>query len=779
MSRSLTRAGHLVPETLGPTTIAMFAAWFALWSWRGLVEHPQHFLGPALFAGLLLVAAGSVARAVRVPTALVPVVELVVVGLFVNRHYAAPESWHGLLPTRHSLATVVDTAVAGADAINRYTSPVPARYAEAYLFLLVCSVGIMLAVDLLGCGLRRVPLAGLPLLLTLSIPISILDSGLSWPVFVITALLYLLLLSTEQARRVLSWGRSVAGTGRTWDSLDQAAGGASIRSAAVRIGLVATAGALVLPLLIPVTDGVFGRPGGNGVGNGPGGNVVIQNPIVDLHRDLVQKKHVPLVYAQTDDPDTSYLRLAVLDEYNGNEWRPSPRHLPAANKVDGTLPEPPGLFRSVPGSTARWALTLTPSFDTRWLPTPYPARSIDIDGNWRYDSRTLDVVDLDSRQSGSAISYQVTAFHPRFDAAHLDDTLSAPGDVQGPMTVVPTNLPPVVARTALRVTNEAETPYARAVALQDWFRDRGGFTYSTARRPGSGMAELAAFITHDKIGYCEQFAAAMAVMARTLGIPARVVVGFLHPQPTGTRDSWVYTSDDLHAWPELYFSGYGWVVFDPTPAVRSGAAPAYTRQPLPQHQPTPTVATPKPSSKHAPKEEKLQQPGSSSGSAHGQNLWLPAGAAVLLLLLLGASPRLVRDARRRTWLRPGQGATGLAAGAWAELHATAVDLGLRWPAGRSARESGRVLARHLAGDDLVSLDELVGFVERARYARPFELEGAEERRVLDEVAVVTRALAAAASPGRRRLAAVLPPSVLRRQRAVATPAVSERTEVGV
>jgi transglutaminase-like putative cysteine protease len=770
---------HLLPDSLATTAIAMFTAWFALWSWRGLVEHPQHFLGPALAAGLLLVAAGAVSRALRVPVALVPLVELVVVGLFVNHHYASATSWHGVVPTRGSLGSLVDTAVAGAGAINKYTSPVPSRYAEAYLFLLVCSVGIMLAVDLLGCGLRRVPLAGLPVLLTLTIPISILDSGLAWPVFVITALLYLLLLSTEQARRVLGWGRSVAGTGRRWDSLDQAASGSSIRSAALRIGLLATAGALLLPLLIPVTDGVFGKGGGNGIGNGPGGNVVIKNPIVDLRRDLVQKKHVPLVYAQTNDRDRSYLRLAVLDQYTGNEWKPSPRHLPERNRADGPLPAPPGLFQSVPGTTASWSLSLAPSFDTQWLPTPYPLRSIQIGGDWRYDSRTLDIVDADGHRDLGNTTYRLTAFHPRYSAVRLDDTLSAPGDVQGPMTSVPTNLPPVIARTALRVTSKAGSPYQRAVDLQDWFRDTGGFTYSTARRPGSGMSELAAFITTDKIGFCEQFAAAMAVMGRTLGIPSRVVVGFLHPQSAGQPGTWVYTTDDLHAWPEMYFSGYGWVIFDPTPAVRTGAAPAYTRQQLPQHASPTTVPTPTPSSKHAPKDEKLQQPAAATGSGPGPMLWLPVGAGVLVLLLLASSPRLVRDARRRAWLRPGQGAPGLAAGAWAELHATAVDLGLPWPAGRSARETGRVLARHVGGDDLVALEELVGFVERARYARPFDLDDVEERAVTGQVEQVSRALTEAASRGRRRLATLLPPSVLRRSQRAPVPATEERTEVGV
>ncbi|HEY6933477.1 MAG TPA: DUF3488 and transglutaminase-like domain-containing protein [Marmoricola sp.] len=773
------RLRHLLPDLLGPAAIAMLTGWFALWSWRGLIEHPQHFLGPALVAGVLLVVAGTAARAVRVPVWLVPVVQLLVVGLFLNAHYASAASWHGLVPTRASVGQLLGTALTGADAVNRYVSPVPARYTSAYLFLVICSVGILLAVDLLACGLRRAPLAGLPILLALTIPISILQSALSWPVFVVTALLYLLLLSTEQTRRVLAWGRSVAGTGRRWDSLDQAANTGSIRSAAVRIGLVATAGALVLPVVIPVTDGVFGEPGqGNGPGGGSG-NVTIENPIVDLRRDLVQRKHVPLLYVQTTDPDTSYVRLAVLDQYTGNEWRPSPRNLPVRNRVHGRMPQPPGLFSDVPGSTASWSLTLAPTFDTRWLPVPYPARSVRAPGDWRYDARTLDIVDAEPTHHGGVVAYSATAFHPKVDAAVLNAAFSAPGDVEGPMTSVPSNLPAVISRTALRVTRRAQTPYGRAVALQDWFRSRGGFRYSTAHRPGSGMSELAAFITTDKVGYCEQFAAAMAVMGRTLGIPSRVAVGFLHGHPTGSGDGWVYTTDDLHAWPEMYFPGYGWVLFDPTPAVRSGAAPAYTTQRLPQAADLPSLASPSASTRRTPKQEKLGGSGARVQGG-GPNPWLPAGAASLLVLLLAASPRLARDARRRAWLRAGQGAAALAEGAWAELQATVVDLALPWPEQRSVRETGRVLARHLGGPEaLEPLEELVGFVERARYARPFDLSEAQERAVIEQVGAVTRALAAAAPAARRRLAAVWPVSVFRRLRPAPAVVAESRTEVGV
>ena len=119
--------------------------------------------------------------------------------------------------------------------------------------------------------------------------------------------------------------------------------------------------------------------------------------------------------------------------------------------------------------------------------------------------------------------------------------------------------------------------FDKAVALQDWFRTGGGFTYSLDQRGGSGMDLLAHFVTDDRVGYCEQFASAMAAMARTLGIPSRVVVGFLDGQPLPDGRI-LYTSDERHAWPEMYFPGVGWIRFEPTPAQRAATPAVHPEQ---------------------------------------------------------------------------------------------------------------------------------------------------------------------------------------------------------
>ena len=111
--------------------------------------------------------------------------------------------------------------------------------------------------------------------------------------------------------------------------------------------------------------------------------------------------------------------------------------------------------------------------------------------------------------------------------------------------------------------------------LQQWFRSGGGFTYSTENARGSGMRAIRDFLLENKSGYCEQFATGMALMARIAGIPSRVGIGFL-PGQSGKDGQYTVRMHDMHAWPELYFQGTGWVRFEPTPAARVPSTPNWT-----------------------------------------------------------------------------------------------------------------------------------------------------------------------------------------------------------
>src|SRR5690606_31594525 len=115
----------------------------------------------------------------------------------------------------------------------------------------------------------------------------------------------------------------------------------------------------------------------------------------------------------------------------------------------------------------------------------------------------------------------------------------------------------------------------QALALQTYFRDISNFRYDT-RVPEARTEDAVWDFLTQRTGYCVQFATAMTIMARTLGVPARIGVGFLPGRAdTSVVGRYVVSGRQAHAWPELYFADAGWVRFEPTPATQTGAPPVY------------------------------------------------------------------------------------------------------------------------------------------------------------------------------------------------------------
>ena len=155
---------------------------------------------------------------------------------------------------------------------------------------------------------------------------------------------------------------------------------------------------------------------------------------------------------------------------------------------------------------------------------------------------------------------------------------------------LPDDVPDTVSDTAAEVTAGATTDYDRLIALQNWFRDN--FEYSTEVQSGHGNDAIENFLQIRK-GYCEQFAATFAVMARTLGIPSRVAVGYT--QGRLRSDGWYSVlGRNSHAWPEIWFDGIGWVDFEPTPQRGIPGAEVYTGVPAAQDETVPDLGTPEP-----------------------------------------------------------------------------------------------------------------------------------------------------------------------------------------
>jgi transglutaminase-like putative cysteine protease len=126
---------------------------------------------------------------------------------------------------------------------------------------------------------------------------------------------------------------------------------------------------------------------------------------------------------------------------------------------------------------------------------------------------------------------------------------------------------------AVRVIGRARSPYGAAVAIESWLRRTGGFTYTEQPPRTRPDLELVDFVTRTKQGYCQHFAGAMALMLRYLGVPARVAEGFTSGTYDGASGTWTVTDHDAHAWVEVWFKGFGWLPFDPTPGRGSLSAP--------------------------------------------------------------------------------------------------------------------------------------------------------------------------------------------------------------
>ncbi|MFC6285595.1 transglutaminaseTgpA domain-containing protein [Nocardioides sp. GCM10027113] len=760
----------------GPSlTLPLAAAgttWLAFLSWRGFTEQPAQFLGPLMVLAATVAVTGAVARWLRVPGPFVVLVQLLVSGMLAGALLSGAPLPFG--DGRLRLQITFEDAVAAA---QQYAAPVPASAGEGVAPLLVAGgLVCLLLVDALACTLRRVPLAGLPLLTVYSVPVSMLGGGVGWTVFAVTAAGFLLMLYLQMDDQLTRWGRPLGGESQA-DPSGFGVRTGSTRASAAAIGGVTTGLAVLLPVLIPTLD-LDLLDGGVGSGDG---DLVIKNPMVDLRRDLNRGEDVPLLRVRTDDPDPSYMRISVLNRFNGNEWTSGDRQVPTHQQADGEMPQLLGVAGTVARREFSYDVSVSPQFQSTWLPTQQLVSRVEAPGDWRYDLTTMDFLSGSKEQTAAGIDYEMTAVELQLSAADMARAGSSGGQVESDYLELPDGIPPAVANLANQVTRNEQSRFEKAQALQQWFRTDGGFTYRLEAEEGNGTDDLIRFLSEGeggRVGYCEQFAASMAVMARTLGIPSRVAVGFLVPDRVGPN-TFEYSAWDMHAWPELFFPGSGWVRFEPTPPGRASSVPAYSTDQVPEADDPSGLGIPRASELLPDRSENESAAPEESGSesddaAAAAFPWRPVLGGVAAVLVVGGlllTPRTVRRARTRRRVGAGPEA------AWAELRDTAVDLGIVWPRDRSPREVRDHLVVHLGapldGDTperpahgpavappevLVALDTVVLAVERGRYARPGS--AASGPGLAAEVGTVVDSLRGGATRSARRRADCWPRSVL-------------------
>lgn len=385
------------------------------------------------------------------------------------------------------------------------------------------------------------------------------DRGQVWGVAIYAAAVLGFLLLHRLARQ--------EGTSH-WVAERRAAGHRSLLGAgAVLAGLAVVVGAVIGPEL-PGAD-AEGLLDPRDLGDQEAPRVTI-SPLVDIRARLVDQRDVEVFTVRSTA--RAYWRLTSLERFDGRIWSSSGSY----GKANGNLPESHRIEATTEAVTQSYDIT---NLAAIWLPSAYEPRSFSgEDVDVRYDERSSTLIVSSKVPSSDGLRYQVTSTSPRLTPEDLDGTArNLPRDVLDGYRDLPDDFSDAVRQLALDLTAEAATPYERSRALQDYLRT---FTYDLSVPPGHGGDALETFLFSTKRGYCEQFAGAFAAMARAVGLPARVAVGFT-PGETEPGDPTVFhvRGENAHAWPEVYFAGAGWVAFEPTPGRGMPNAEAYTGVP--------------------------------------------------------------------------------------------------------------------------------------------------------------------------------------------------------
>ncbi|MGZ4625288.1 MAG: transglutaminase family protein [Kineosporiaceae bacterium] len=709
------------------------------------------------FLAALVGAAGLVVRRFTTSAPVVVGVQVVVWLVAVCAIFLPDTATFGLLPGADAVAAARELFTQGITVMHKTAPPVPDTAGTVFVTTTGLAL-VALTVDVVAVTLRRPAVAGLPLLAVYCVPAAILPDGLDWTSFLVSGAGFLILVAADSFDRVQAWGRILGGrTASRWSTGLDGARGIAAASLAV---------AIVLPVFVPGLGerALTGSGGGRGRGHG---TVTVINPLLQLRKDLADQSNTPVITYTTTMTDPQPLRIVVDDDFTGDAWQPSPGEVSRTQLARLGAPSAPGLGEGVAVQDQRTSISVGP-LGQSYLPLPYPWRSVDVPGNWYYDANTLNVVG----EGVTAQNLHYTVDHYTVDPT--DEQLRTATETTSDAILRPDlSLPPDVVSQIRPIAHEhagnAVNDFDKAVNLRNWLRT---FSYST-QAPGdpagdSSVSAIKVFLDR-KSGYCVHFASAMAVMARTLGIPARVAVGFL-PGTENADRVWTITLRDAHAWPELYFEGIGWVRFEPTPTTRTqGVGDVVTggRATSSSGSAAPSLGAsgPTPSTNSKLGKEAAADP-SAAGLPSQSFGWrriaaeIPwAWVAVLaVLLMLAATPAAAAAlARRVRWRRAG-GRQARAEAALEELGERLSDLGVRV----APSLTPRALRQWLVGAEYVPtaatepLDRLVAEVETARYAPPGGGAGPDADELRAWVREVAATVADQVPPARRRLARAFP-----------------------
>lgn len=725
----------------------------------GRVFATGRFVLPVIGAVLLAHLLGFVARARD--WSLVDALSLSVSGLAVYLIWviAVHTTIYGI-PSFETFVVLADRLGDGLHELR--TAVVPAPATDGAILLSVLVVWLMAAAAQSLAFWRNATIGAVAPTLALFVWASTLGTdslGTATTVgFFVTALLFLLL----QHQSLLGLGRARFAGPRL---------GSATRVMA--IGAVAGAVAVVGGLVVgPALPGADADPLLDVRGIGPSNRSYrVEPPLARIGENFASGASTEVFTVRA--PRDEYWRVAALDTYestNGGQWT-------LTAQGGGQVQE--GLHGAVDDSSLRQEFHITGLGD-RWLPAAYRAVRVEGGGDPLVvkSSSTLVANRTDVRDLVYTVRSRVPPGPTALTPEQIAGTAApVPSDLRA-YTKLPADFPSDVRATAQRITAGATTPYERAQALEQFFRDPAqGFQYSLDVDLGPGAQSESAIsqFLKNRVGFCVQFASSFAAMARSVGLPARVAVGYTSGRYDGTSGVYRVSTDDAHAWGEVWLAGIGWMQFEPTPpSALPGGSPGAASTPAASGPTASTPATTAPAAS-TPSSTTVPAPGNTAqvaidkppvgGGGRGGftfGWWFAiallagasAGAFAVACLIVVAKRRRRRDRHDRP--DPAAAITG----AWEEVLDRLDEVGIDRQPSRTPLELAAYAPERVPDDAVVPLRDLAEAYSAARYG-PTPPDADLVRQAWRDAKSVSSALRADAGV-RERWRRLLDPTPLRR-----------------
>jgi len=464
-----------------------------------------------------------------------------VVGTWLTMFVDDPSETFAGFPTASALATFGHDLGRSPHVLRSAVVPVPAVGAALMLSVLATFVAA-LATELIARRLDA-PIGAIGPSIALFVVISALGSGRWAPTTALYALVvveYLVALHHFEMESRRTWFQS-----RRTRRSHLFAGGAA-------------AGAIAVAAAIALGPGVPGAHGGawikyRSLGSGAGSSILnVTSPLVSVRAKLTgTDSSVEVFSVRTTEPKGDYWRVIALDQFQDDGWG-----LNSDQRSASKLPGP----TNAPGTKLVTETFHLGPIDAHWLPAAYRPVHIDAPGSEVLPGSTS--LFLDKPISG--LTYHVRSEISNPDPATLEAVTDADLQAMSAETALPRDFSARARQYAQEVTKDAPTPYQKGLALMTALRS-APFVYDQTVDLGTSANALDKFLFQTRRGFCEQFASAFAELARSVGLPTRVAVGY-QPGTLGSDGLWHVQEKDAHAWPEVWLGPkIGWYRFEPTP----------------------------------------------------------------------------------------------------------------------------------------------------------------------------------------------------------------------